>query len=166
MLPSTEVATNAPSAMKTPCPKFSTSISPNTSVRPDAMMKMIMPIARPAAVSVTHVELDPMKGKTSRASAGTRASGFQSRSFMRSTSRSYRQPQQRLLQGLVFGQRLHRAGMDHETVVHDGHGVAQALGEIDVLLDQQQRHATRLELREGIDHVVDDGGRQAFAGFV
>ena len=41
--------------MKAPWPKLSTSIRPNTSVRPDAMMKIIMPIARPATVSVTQV---------------------------------------------------------------------------------------------------------------
>ena len=40
---STLVATKAPSAMNTPWPKLSTSIRPNTSVRPEAMMKMIMP---------------------------------------------------------------------------------------------------------------------------
>ena len=80
MLPSTLVATKAPSAMNTPWPKFSTSIRPNTSVRPEAMMKMIMPIARPATVSVTQVEPEPMKGSTSSASSGTSASGFQSKS--------------------------------------------------------------------------------------
>jgi hypothetical protein len=55
MPPITLVATKAPSAMNTPWPKFSTSIRPNTSVRPEAMMKMIRPIARPATVSVSQV---------------------------------------------------------------------------------------------------------------
>jgi hypothetical protein len=53
---STLVATKAPSAMNTPWPKLSTSIRPKTSVRPEAMMKMIMPIASPATVSVSQVE--------------------------------------------------------------------------------------------------------------
>ena len=42
--------------MKAPWPKLSTSIRPNTSVSPEAMVKIIMPIARPATVSVTQVE--------------------------------------------------------------------------------------------------------------
>ena len=67
MPPSTLVATKAPSAMNTPWPKFSTSIRPNTSVRPEAMMKMIMPIARPATVSVTQVDADPIRGNASNA---------------------------------------------------------------------------------------------------
>src|SRR3954465_11559884 len=79
MLPSTLVATKAPSAMNTPWPKFSTSIRPNTSVRPEAMMKMIMPIARPATVSVIQVEGEPMKGQASKASAATSPMGSQSK---------------------------------------------------------------------------------------
>jgi hypothetical protein len=61
---STLVATKAPSAMNTPWPKFSTSIRPNTSVRPEAMMKMIMPMARPATVSVSQV--DPSRPAAAR----------------------------------------------------------------------------------------------------
>jgi hypothetical protein len=80
MAPSTLVATKAPSAMNTPWPKFSTSIRPNTSVRPEAMMKMIMPMASPATVSVSQVLGEPMSGSTMSASSGTRARGFQSRS--------------------------------------------------------------------------------------
>lgn len=57
-------------------PKLSTSISPNTSVRPEAMMKMIMPMARPATVSVSQVEPEPMSGSTARASAGTSHRGL------------------------------------------------------------------------------------------
>ena len=44
------------------------------------MMKMIMPMASPATVSVSQVLGEPMKGSTSSASAGTSASGFQSKS--------------------------------------------------------------------------------------
>ena len=56
MPPSTLVATKAPSAMNTPWPKFSTSIRPKISVSPEAMMKMISPIASPATLSVTQVD--------------------------------------------------------------------------------------------------------------
>jgi hypothetical protein len=63
---------------------LSTSIKPNTRVRPEAMIKMIMPMARPATVSVTQVEGEPIKGSTSSASANTSASGpVESRVFMR-----------------------------------------------------------------------------------
>jgi hypothetical protein len=49
------VAVKAPTETKAPWPKLSTSIRPNTSVRPLAMMKIIMPMASPAMVSVTQV---------------------------------------------------------------------------------------------------------------
>ncbi|WP_235548541.1 hypothetical protein [Noviherbaspirillum sp. Root189] len=42
------------------------------------MMKMIIPIASPAAVSVIQVEVEPMKGNAANASTGTSASGAQS----------------------------------------------------------------------------------------
>jgi len=74
--PSTLVATKAPSAMNTPWPKLSTSIRPKISVRPEAMMKMIMPIASPATVSVSQVEAEPMKGSTTSASRGTSTRGL------------------------------------------------------------------------------------------
>ena len=56
------------------------------------MMKMIMPMASPAAVSVSHVLGEPIKGSTSSASPGTSASGFQSKSreFMVHPSNSIR----------------------------------------------------------------------------
>ena len=76
MLASTVVATKAPSAMNTPWPKLSTSIRPNTSVSPEAMMKMIMPIASPATVSVSQVAPEPTSGSASRASRGTSSSGL------------------------------------------------------------------------------------------
>lgn len=47
-----------------------------TSVRPEAMMKTIMPMARPATVSVSQVEPEPMSGSTARASAGTSHRGL------------------------------------------------------------------------------------------
>ena len=43
-------------------------------------MKMIMPMASPATVSVSQVLDEPMKGSTMSASSGTSASGFQSKS--------------------------------------------------------------------------------------
>ena len=58
----TVVATYAPKAMKTPWPKFSTSIRPKISVRPEAATKTIIPIARPATVSVSQVEPEPTRG--------------------------------------------------------------------------------------------------------
>ena len=48
--------------MKAPWPKLSTSISPNTSVSPLDMTKIIMPMARAAMVSVTHVVGLPISG--------------------------------------------------------------------------------------------------------
>ena len=40
---------------------------PKTSVRPEAMVKIIIPIASPAAVSVTNVDNEPMKGAATSA---------------------------------------------------------------------------------------------------
>src|SRR5690554_2741984 len=76
---STEVATKAPSVMNTPWPKFSTSISPKTSVSPEAITKMIRPIARPATVSVTQLEALPTRGSIASISTGTSSTGAQSR---------------------------------------------------------------------------------------
>jgi hypothetical protein len=60
--------------MNAPWPKLSTSIMPNTRVRPEAMVKIIIPIARPAAVSVTKVENVPMNGAaTSATTSGVNA---------------------------------------------------------------------------------------------
>lgn len=52
--------TKAPTEMKAPWPKLMTSIRPKTRVMPEAMMKIIMPIARPETVSVSQDELDGM----------------------------------------------------------------------------------------------------------
>ena len=78
MPPITLVATKAPSAMNTPWPKFSTSIRPKIKVRPEAMMKMISPIASPATLSVTQVDGEPTSGNASSSTAPSNASGFQS----------------------------------------------------------------------------------------
>ena len=61
--------------MKAPWPKLITSIRPKISVRPDAMTKIIMPIASPATVSVTQVEVDGMNGKAATASSSGSSSG-------------------------------------------------------------------------------------------
>ena len=78
MAPSTEVATKAPKAMNTPWPKLSTSIRPNTKVRPEAITKIIMPMARPATVRVSQEEGEPTKGRANKARAGTSSKGFTS----------------------------------------------------------------------------------------
>ncbi len=72
---STSVAAKAPTETKAPWPKFSTSIRPKTSVRPLAMMKIIMPMASPATVSVTQAGKLPTSGSMAIATAGTRTSG-------------------------------------------------------------------------------------------
>jgi len=79
MPPITLVATKAPSAMNTPWPKFSTSIRPKTRVRPEAMMKMIKPMAKPATVSVSQVLPLPTAGRATSTTAASRAKGFQSK---------------------------------------------------------------------------------------
>ena len=65
--------------MKAPWPKLRTSIRPKTSVSPDAMMKMIMPMASPAKVSVTQVEKSPTSGHDASATTGTSSTGAMSR---------------------------------------------------------------------------------------
>ena len=65
--------------MKALWPKLSTSIMPNTSVRPDAMVKIIIPIASPAAVKVTKVESEPMNGAAASATRSGVSAGRISR---------------------------------------------------------------------------------------
>ena len=48
---------------------------PKTSVRPEAMVKIIIPIARPAAVRVTNVEGEPMNGAATSATASGVSAG-------------------------------------------------------------------------------------------
>ncbi len=75
----TMVAAYAPTDTKAPWPKLSTSIRPNTSVRPLAMMKIIMPMARPAMVSVIQVGKLPTSGSMASIRSGTSSSGAMSR---------------------------------------------------------------------------------------
>ena len=65
--------------MKAPWPKLSTSIRPNTSVSPDAMMKIIMPMARLATVSVTQELPDPIRGSIASATITGSSTGSRSR---------------------------------------------------------------------------------------
>src|SRR6476660_2919620 len=65
--------------MKRLWPKFSTSIRPKTSVSPEAAMKMIIPIARPATVSVNQVDDEPTAGQATSARATTSATGARSK---------------------------------------------------------------------------------------
>src|SRR5690606_30641730 len=134
--------------MNTPWPKFSTSISPKTSVRPEAMMKMIIPIARPATVSVTQVGTLPISGSAASASSATSAYGSGSRvliGVLPATNRTsasslvyaQRKPEQALLQRFVGGERRHRPAMHDASVLHDGDGVAELARKREVLLDEQ-----------------------------
>ena len=91
----TLAATKAPTAMKAPWPKFSTSIRPKVSVRPEAMMKIISPIARPATVSVTQLDGEPISGSAPTISAGISSSGQSSRA---SLMRLHAEAEQVLLQ--------------------------------------------------------------------
>jgi hypothetical protein len=75
----TRVTAKAPIEMKTPWPKFSTSMRPKTSVKPEAMMKIIMPMARPATVSVSQPEKLPISGSATITNTGTSRIGTQSR---------------------------------------------------------------------------------------
>src|ERR1017187_1536717 len=182
--PSTLVARKAPSVMKTPWPKFRTSMRPNTSVRPEAMMKMIIPIASPANVSVTHVEKDLTSGSATIARTGIRSSGRRSGRTAGSASGTraageeeliqppsslmgrQRQAQKALLQGLVAGKRGHGAGVDDAAAVHHRDAVPDLAREIEILLHEQDRRVGSFELPDGSDHVLDDGGREALARFV
>src|ERR1039457_5359118 len=182
--PSIAVARKAPRVMKAPWPKLSTSIRPNTSVRPEAMMKMIIPIARPANVSVTHVEKDLTSGSATIARTGIRSSGRRSGLTVGRASRAgavvedvlirapsslmcrQRQAQQVLLQGLVAGELGHGAGVGDPAAVHHRDAVPDLAREIEILLHEQDGGVGSFELPDGSDHVLDDGRRQALARFV
>src|ERR1019366_8233645 len=179
--PSIAVARKAPRVMKTPWPKLSTSIRPNTSVRPEAMMKMIIPIARPAKVSVTQVENDPVSGSARSASAGSSRSGSRSGLTVGRASRAgavvedvlirapsslmcrQRQAQQVLLQGLVAGELGHGARVHDPAAVHHRDAVSELACKIEVLLHEQDGGVGPFEFTEGPDHVLDDGRRQTIA---
>ncbi len=70
---STLAAMKAPKETKAEWPKFNTSISPKISDRPDAIRKIIMPMARPATVSVIQVDGRPISTKAMRPSATGRS---------------------------------------------------------------------------------------------
>src|SRR6476659_2059876 len=144
--------------MKRLWPKLSTSIRPKTSVSPEAAMKMIIPIARPATVSANHVDDEPTAGQATRARTTTRATGTRSKRrfgiasaaadaaatgaqasgvmavVARSPSRgrSEREAEQALLQRLVVGERGHRPAMDDAAVFHHGDAVAERTRDLEV----------------------------------
>src|SRR6476660_6908469 len=129
--------------MKRLWPKFSTSIRPKTSVSPEAAMKMIIPIARPATVSVNQVDDEPTAGQATNARTTTSATGTRSKrrfgiasaragataevalvmvvvARLLSLVRGEREAEQALLQRLVVGEIGHRAAMDDAAVLHHG----------------------------------------------
>src|SRR6478609_7526490 len=178
--------------MKRLWPKLSTSIRPKTSVSPEAAMKMIIPIARPATVSVNHVDDEPTAGQATSARTTTSATGTRSkRRFgiasaavgaaatgaevalvmavvgrVPSLMRGERQAEQPLLQRLVVGEVGHRAAMDDAAVFHHGDAVAERARDLEVLLDKQHRRLGALEVAQRGDQVEDDGGRQSLARLV
>ena len=171
-------------------PKLSTSIRPNTSVRPEAAMKMIMPIARPATVSVSQVELEPTAGQAASAITATSTSGRKSKRVCGSASaaagaararwrrgaRSWPRPHwwvasdrpsRRVLQRLVVGQR--RPSSPRWTTRPSSitaTRVAERRGHGEVLLDQQDRRRGALQLAQRGDQVLHDRRRQALARLV
>ena len=72
---STLTPTKAPTEMNAPWPKLMTSISPKTSVRPEAMMKIIIPIASPDTVSVNHEDCEGINRNPQRTRTGTSTNG-------------------------------------------------------------------------------------------
>src|SRR5437868_3073704 len=91
---------------------------PKTSVRPEAMMKMSRPIARPATVSVTQVDglrTSPSAARATpaRMSSGTKSNRVDFTGAPRAGSlvSLQAQAQQPALQGGVGGERRHAAGM-------------------------------------------------------
>src|SRR6185369_11607519 len=180
------VARNAPSAMNRLWPKLRTSISPNTSVSPDAAMKTIIPIARPAIVSVSHVDDEPTTGHATSATATTRTSGRTSNARLGTASpatvagsagdvvvigvgslvRRERQPEQAMLQRLVGGELGHRAAVDDAAVVHHCDAVAERLRDGEVLLDEEDRRLRALQLPQRRDQVLHDRRREPLARLV
>src|SRR6516162_6960871 len=64
--------------MKAPWPKLSTSIKPKTSVKPEAIVNSIRPIARLATVKVTKVEVEPINGAATSAMTNGSSAGAKS----------------------------------------------------------------------------------------
>src|SRR5258707_2897501 len=153
----TLAATKAPTAMKAPWPKLSTSIRPKVSVSPDAMMKIISPMARPATVSVTQLVGEPISGSASAATTGISSSGTQSRVMApASLMFSHAEAKQVLLEGRVGGEGRHGAAMRDLAVVHDRDAVAELAGEGGVLLGPPQAPRAVLPPPEGVGHCCGD----------
>ena len=59
------------------------------------------------------------------------------------------------------------AGQHHLAALHHGVGVGQLAGEIEILLDQQDRHLALLaQVGDGAADVLDDGGLDALGRLV
>src|SRR5690606_12738998 len=141
----------------------STSIRPKISDRPDAIRKIIMPMASPATVSVIQVDGRPISRKaTSASTTGSsmtppKRSTVEEKVFIISM-RVQRQAEEPALQRLVGGELRHRAAMDDAAVVDDGDRLAERAGEVEILLDQQDRRFPR-DLAKRVDHRADDRRR-------
>ena len=112
-------------------------------------MKIIMPIATPATVSVTQVERDPIRGDGERgdqpaaapAADVVSASASAGRGEVASLMRLQAEAEQALLQRYVGGERRHLAVMDDAAVVHHAHVIAELPRDMEILLDQQDGRA-------------------------
>src|SRR6218665_1791549 len=65
--------------------------------------------------------------------------------------------EQLFLQRGVVGQHGHRAAMNDAAIVHHQHIVADLLGNMEILLDQQDSDAAALDFGETFDEGADDG---------
>ncbi len=155
--------------MKTPWAKFITSIRPKTSVRPEAMMKIIMPMARPATVSVTQVgRLADQRQRGERDARGRAASGIASRLRRRVVHwcESSDRPSSLCCSAAVGGERGHAPGVHDAAGVHHRDRVAQRPREVEVLLHHQDGGVGALQFAERLDHVGDDRGRESLGRLV
>ena len=115
--------------MNAPCPKFITSIRPKISVSPDAIMKIIMPIASPATVSVSQVDVGGIRKRERPQAAAAGATGDSRSGTFGSAAPTGGavaligaypgdSPSSRVLQCFIGGKVAHRAVVDHASVVH------------------------------------------------
>ena len=164
--------------MNTPWPKFSTSIRPNTSVRPEAMMKIDHAHRQAGDGQRDPGRGRPISGSASSASAASRASGSQSKLGFRDGARGRG--------GTAFidaPPATARAGAAAARSSSASSAIAprcttrpssitatvspSARGHAEVLLDQQDRGvACAFSSRKRRDQVVDDRRRQALARLV
>ncbi len=117
---------------------------PKASVSPEAMMKIIMPIARPAAVSVTKVETEPMKGKAIAATISGVSAGEEVHSRPRQRGadvdrahwcESRERPSRRPCSAESAAKSAIAPVMDDAAVVHDAHVIADFARDAEILFD-------------------------------